>query len=130
MAITKTLSINESDGQGNLLTNVVVTSGIDNDLSTTVTSGAINQTATIAFVRTQLGLFYALAQTGTVTMYVNATSGGAPSTTITCVPGVPVLWYASNGYTITALFPADVTTIYLAGASTTSQFDIRVLKAG
>ena len=31
----------------------------------------------------QEAALYALAQTATVTMYVNATSGGAPSTTIT-----------------------------------------------
>lgn len=130
MGLTKTLTLNENDGTVNLTATVVVTSGIDNDLSTTVTSGAVNQAATIAFVRAQLGLFYMLAVTATVTCYVNATAGGAPSTTITLQPGTPVQWYPNCGYTITALFPADVTTLYFSGQYATAQLDVRVLKAG
>lgn len=130
MAITKTLTLNESDGGTNLLATVAVTSGIDNDLSTTVTSGAVNQVATVALVRTQAGMVYMLAQTATVTAYINATSGGAPANTIICQPGVPVMWYPNCGYTISALFSADVTTLYLSGQSATAQFDVRVLKAG
>ncbi len=40
------------------------------------------------------------------------------------------MWYAGCGYTQTALFPANVTTLYMQGQSTTAQVDMRILKAG
>lgn len=131
MALTKTLVLNESDGTGNLIATVAVTSTVEVDVSVTVTSATVNQFIVNAqAVLTQLGVFYALCQTQNMTLYVNGTGGGTPAATINLVAGTPVLFYPNCGYTATALLAANVTSIYASGAGTTTgQLDLRILKS-
>lgn len=91
----------------------------------TITASSTNQTHTINITQSKLQTLFIYTDT-TVTIYTNATSGGAPGHTLTFTANSPLAWTRTmpnaNPFAST-----DVTTFYITNADTVNAANVRAV---
>lgn len=87
-----------------------------------IAAGLTNQTHTINITQSKLQTLFIYSDKS-ITIYTNATSGGAPAHTLTFVPNSPLAWTRTQP-NANPFASTDVTTFYITNADTANAANV------